>query len=101
VALASHVARLREVLLQGPGTANRQTFGGGFATVTRPTGADGVVIFPDRASLGAGALTLMGDPGDTGLSISKIAPTIVCTTATVTLHNVSGSSVAVRWFRLQ
>lgn len=101
MALASQVARLREVLLQGPGQANAQGFAANNATLTMPAGADGVVIFPEGHTMSSD-LVLRGGLADTGLSISKFAPTVICTTDPfVFLFCLGGGRFSKRFFRLQ
>jgi hypothetical protein len=101
MALASQVARLREVLLQGPSQANTRIFAANNATITLPAGADGVVIFPEGETM-SGTLTLRGSISDTGLAINTFAPTIICTTdPAVFLFCLGGGRFSTRYFRLQ
>jgi hypothetical protein len=99
MALASGVARLREVLQQGPRPSESVALANGFNTLTRPTGADGVVIFPDPAN--AQTLTLKGVTGDTGLALNTKAPSVITCAANVGVTAGGATVVAARWFRLQ
>lgn len=99
MARASFVYRLIEVLQQGPSKAQEVSLSTGFNTLTRPTGADGAVIFPDPAN--AQTLTLKGVTGDTGLALHQQAPSVVTCAADIGITAGGNTTVAVRWFRLQ
>jgi hypothetical protein len=99
MALASFVERLREVLQQGPRPSDSVSLASGFNTLTRPAGADGVVIFPDPSN--TQTLTLKGVTGDTGLALNTKAPSVVTCAANVGVTAGDATTIAARWFRLQ
>lgn len=100
MARGSFTARLREVLLRGPGLANTYSFGGGVLEIERPPASDGVVIYPDPNIDYINDIRLVGDIGDVGLVISERIPTIVSTQVNVILLCAgSGATIAAAWFR--
>lgn len=99
MAQASFVFRLIEVLRQGPRASDSVSLSSGFNTLTRPAGADGVVIFPDPSN--AQTLTLKGVTGDTGLALNTKAPSVITCAANVGITAGDATVIAARWFRLQ
>jgi hypothetical protein len=99
MAYASLVGPLDKILRSGPPAASSVSLSSGFNTLTRPTGADGVVIFPDPSN--TQTLTLKGVTGDTGLALSTKAPSIITCAANVGITAGGATTVAAVWFRLQ
>ena len=99
MALASFVKRVQEVLNQEPGGSTHVDLSSGFNTLTRPTGADGAVIFPDPSN--TATLTLKGVTGDTGLALSKLAPSVIMCAGNIGITAGAATKVGVKWFRLQ
>jgi hypothetical protein len=99
MAKPSGVFRIAEVILQGPRPSESVTLAGGFNTLTRPAGADGVVIFPDPSN--TQTLTLKGVTGDTGLALNTKEPSVIMCAANVGLTAGGATTIAARWFRLQ
>jgi hypothetical protein len=99
MARPSGVLRIVEVIKQGPRPSDSVALSPGFNTLTRPAGADGVVIFPDPSN--TQTLTLKGVTGDTGLALNTKEPSVIMCAANVGLTAGDATVAAVRWFRLQ
>lgn len=99
MAKPSGVLRIAEVVRQGPRPSDSVALSGGFNTLTRPAGADGVVIFPDPSN--TQSLTLKGVTGDTGLALHQTAPSVIMCAANVGLTAGGATTIAARWFRIQ
>lgn len=93
------VYRIKEVINQGPRPSESVALSSGFNTLTRPDGADGAVIFPDPSN--AATLTLKGVTGDTGLALNTLEPSVITCAANIGITASAGTTIAVRWFRLQ
>lgn len=99
MAFASFVYRLIEALETPARPSESIALSSGFNTLTRPSGADGVIIFPDPAN--TQTLTLKGVTGDTGLALNTKAPSVITCAANVGITAGGAAVIAARWFRLQ
>jgi hypothetical protein len=100
MAHTSKVYRLIEALHQGPRPSEHTVLANGNNTITKPTGADGAIVFMDPAN--TAVVLLKSVNADQGIIQDKTgAFAITCGGASFVINVDANTVAAVRWFRFQ